>query len=52
MVATNDGIQFGRFGGASEWYDGGLSIMRVYNSALSASRVLQNFNSDRGRFGI
>jgi hypothetical protein len=35
-----------------EWFNGGLGIMRVYNSALSAAQVLQNFNFNRGRFGI
>jgi hypothetical protein len=50
----NEGIQFGRYGGGGgqEYFDGGLSIMRVYNSALSASDVLQNFNFNRGRFGM
>jgi hypothetical protein len=29
-----------------------ISIVRIYNSALTSSQVLQNFTSARGRFGI
>jgi hypothetical protein len=31
---------------------GNISLTKVYNRALSATEVLQNFNSSRGRFGI
>ncbi len=33
-------------------YSGRISVIRIYNKALSASEVLQNFNSTRSRFGI
>jgi len=51
----NDGIAFGRYatgGVSSEFYQGGLAIMRVYNSALTVTDILQNFNFNRSRFGI
>jgi len=32
--------------------DGKVAIARVYNRALSAEEVLQNFNATRGRFGL
>ena len=32
--------------------NGNISIVQVYNRALSASEVAQNFNALRGRFGI
>ena len=28
------------------------AVLRIYNKALTASEVLQNFNATRGRFGI
>jgi hypothetical protein len=36
------------------WYrfDGQIPIVRIYNKALSASEVKQNFNAMRGRFGV
>jgi hypothetical protein len=39
-------------GGSGGSYSGKISIIKIYNRALSASEVLQNFNADRGRFGI
>ena len=32
--------------------DSYIAIARTYNKTLSASEILQNFNSDRSRFGI
>jgi len=28
------------------------AIFKVYNRSLSATEILQNFNANRGRFGI
>jgi len=33
-------------------YDGDLSVVQIYNKALTEQEVLQNFNALRGRFGI
>ncbi len=33
-------------------YNGRISNVRIYNKTLSASEVLQNFNSQRSRFGV
>jgi hypothetical protein len=35
-----------------ESLQGDIAIARIYNRALSASEVLQNFNTNRGRFGL
>ena len=53
-IATNTGGQWiGVYGGAAGYYyNGSLSICRVYNRVLTASEVLQNFNAIRGRYGI
>lgn len=43
-----------RVGGATfhTYHNGPISIVRLYNTALTASQVLQNFNAQRGRYGI
>jgi hypothetical protein len=33
-------------------FNGHIAIARIYNRGLSATEVLQNFNVDRGRFGL
>jgi len=34
------------------WFNGGVSIVRIYNVALSGDQILNNFNNGRTRFGI
>ena len=36
----------------TQGYQGNISIARIYNRALSANEVLQNFNAARARFGL
>ena len=54
-IATNaGGMSIGVFGGYTGvrgyFYNGNLAICRVYNRALSAAEVSQNFNATRGRY--
>jgi len=35
-----------------DWFKGNISSVQIYNRALSATEVLQNFNALRGRYGI
>lgn len=44
----------GAFGGTGTDYpfSGSIGLVKVYNRALSAAEVLQNFNSIKGRFGV
>lgn len=37
---------------AANFFSGDIPIVKIYNRALSASEVLQNFNATRTRFGI
>jgi len=37
---------------ASNPFNGRIAVSRIYNRGLSAAEVAQNFNADRGRFGI
>jgi hypothetical protein len=34
------------------WFQGNIATTQIYNRALSASEVQQNFNALRGRYGI
>lgn len=36
----------------TNFIDGRLAVVRIYNRALSASEITQNFNANRERFGI
>jgi len=36
----------------TQYFNGLVSIVRIYNRALSASEVLQNYNATRTRFGL
>jgi hypothetical protein len=37
---------------ASEYFVGNIATLKIYNRALSASEILQNYNSTKGRFGL
>jgi len=39
-------------GGSDAAFNGTISIFRMYNKVLSASEILQNYNSTKGRFGL
>jgi hypothetical protein len=38
--------------GYGGYFNGNISLIRIYNRVLSASEILQNFNATRGRYGI
>jgi hypothetical protein len=39
-------------GSGTTYWDGAISVLRIYNKTLSHDEVLYNFNADRGGFGI
>ena len=39
-------------GGAGYNIDGDIAIVQIYNKALSAAEVKQNYNAQKGRFGL
>ena len=49
---STDFISIGSNGGAASYFKGNIAQTQIYNRALSASEVLQNFNATRARFGI
>lgn len=45
-------VQLGRQTNGSEYWGGNIAQISVYNRALSAAEVLQNYNTTRSRFGL
>lgn len=56
IATSNGGMSIGVYGGFNGgrgyYYDGNLSSCKVYNRALTAQEVQQNFNAVRGRYGL
>jgi len=38
--------------GNENYVNGSIAIVKIYNRALSASEILQNYNATKGRFGL
>jgi hypothetical protein len=38
--------------GAADFFNGEISVVRIYNIALSQSQAKANFNAQRGRYGV
>jgi hypothetical protein len=49
---TQDYAVLGRHGTGSYYYDGKIGKVSVYNNALTAAEVLQNYNATKSRFGL
>ena len=53
LTTTSTIFSIGRLGTYNGLYmNGNVSGIKIYNTALSADEVLQNFNATRGRYGI
>jgi hypothetical protein len=54
ILNTSSNLYIGSYnnGEYSQWFDGKIGITRLYNEALSSSQVLQNFNSDKSKYGL
>lgn len=49
---STDNMAIGSVYGGGNYFKGNIAQTQIYNRALSASEVLQNFNATRARFGI
>jgi hypothetical protein len=49
---TTNPLYIGSFDGGIHWVNGRIGIVRLYNSALTSSQVLQNFNADKSIYGL
>jgi hypothetical protein len=57
ILNSSNPIYIGNYNGVEfplspQWFDGKIGIVRIYNSALSASDVSKNFESNRSTYGI
>ena len=54
ILNTPSNLYIGSYNGGeyAQWMNGRIGITRLYNSALTASQVLQNFNTNRGLYGL
>jgi hypothetical protein len=54
ITNTTSPLYIGSFnnGQFSQWLNGSVGIVRLYNSALTSSQVTQNFNADKTKYGL
>jgi hypothetical protein len=52
LPSTTGPLYVGALKGYSAYYPGNIYSIQIYNRALSATEVQQNFNALRGRYGI
>jgi hypothetical protein len=45
-------LQIGTRGIPSNWYNGNIAQVSIYNRAITAQEIQQNFNALRGRYGL
>jgi len=52
ITTNNNSLTIGNQPAFNEYYGGRVSNAKIYNRALTAAEVLQNYNALRGRFGV
>ena len=54
ILNTSSNLYIGSYNGGeyAQWMNGRIGITRLYNAALTAGQVLQNYNADRGVYGL
>jgi hypothetical protein len=52
ILNTANPLYIGSYNGGefSQWFDGKIGITRLYNTALTSSEVLQNYNADYRKY--
>jgi len=51
---TTSPLYIGSFNGGqfSQWLNGRMGVVRMYNKSLNVSEILQNFNADKSKYGL
>jgi hypothetical protein len=51
---TTSPLYLGSFNGGqfSQWLNGRMGVVRMYNKSLTGSEILQNFNADKSKYGL
>jgi hypothetical protein len=52
LAPSSQNLYFGVRDVSSGFFPGKIAISRIYNRGLSADEVLQNYNAQKGRFGL
>jgi hypothetical protein len=54
ILNTSSNLYLGSYnnGEFAQWFDGRIGITRLYNTALTAAQVLQNYNANRELYGL
>ncbi len=54
LLNTSANLYLGSYnnGEYAQWFDGKIGITRLYNTALTAAQVLQNYNTNKGLYGL
>ena len=52
LITDPDFIYLNSVEGTSDYLDSSLSMCMIYNRALTATEMLQNYNATKGRFGL
>jgi hypothetical protein len=52
ILNTSNNLYIGSYnnGEYAQYFDGKIGITRLYNEALTASEVLNNYNADKGKY--
>ena len=51
-ITVGAGIRLMNRWDSADYWGGRLGIVRIYDAALTAVQVTQNYNADRSRFGL
>jgi hypothetical protein len=54
ILNSTNPLYIGSYNGGEypQWFDGKIGITRLYNTSLTSSQVLQNFNVDKSKYGL
>ena len=52
MLETTPNFRLGSWYGSDYFFTGNIATTQIYNRALTAQEVLQNFNAQKSRFGL
>jgi hypothetical protein len=52
LTSDSGELDIGKDDGLGRYFNGRIGLVQIYNRALSASEILQNYNTTRKRFGL
>ena len=54
ILNTSANLYLGSYNGGefSQWFNGRIGIVRLYNTALTSAQVIQNYTADKSKYGL